>query len=91
MNDYEEKIIFEAIKEELKKFRNNSLYRCPDCGKIIEWDDTDYNPEESSYTCPRCGSTYDENDLEALSVYDIIEEMFLAFKEKNDEIDFDKH
>jgi len=85
MNEFEEKIIFEAIKEELKKFRNNSLYRCPDCEKIIEWDDTNYNPEEGTYTCPKCKTTYNESELEALSMYDIIEEMFLAFKEKYDE------
>ena len=50
MNEFEEKVVYEAIKDELKKFRNNSLYRCPHCEKIIEWNDANYNPEESTFT-----------------------------------------
>ena len=85
MNEFEEKVVYEAIKDELKKFRNNSLYRCPSCGKIIEWCDENYNPEESAYTCPKCKDTFEESDLESLSMFEILEEMFIAFKEKYDE------
>lgn len=52
MNEFEEKVVYEAIKDELKKFRNNSLYRCPNCETIVEWNDVDYNPEESSLHLP---------------------------------------
>jgi len=85
MNEFEEKVVYEAIKDELKKFRNNSLYRCPHCEKIIEWNDANYNPEESTYTCQKCKDTFEESALEALSMFEILEEMFIAFKEKYDE------
>lgn len=85
MNEFEEEVIFNAIKNELKNFRNNNLYRCSCCEKIIEWDDANYNPEEETYTCQKCKHTLNESELEALSIYELIEEMFLAFKEKYDE------
>ena len=85
MNEFEEKVVYEAIKVELKKFRNNSLYRCPNCETIVEWNDANYNPEESTYTCPKCKDTFEESYLESLSMFEILEEMFIAFKEKFDE------
>ena len=72
-------------KDELKKFRNSNLYKCSYGEKFIEWDDANYNPEESAYSCQKCKHTFNENELEALSIFDIIEEMFIAFKEKYDE------
>ena len=85
MNEFEEEIVYETIKDELKKFRNSNLYKCPYCEKFIEWDDANYNPEESAYSCQKCKHIFNENELEALSIFDIIEEMFIAFKEKYNE------
>ena len=85
MNEFEEEILYETIKDELKKFRNSNLYKCSYCEKFIEWDDANYNPEESAYSCQKCKHTFNENELEALSIFDIIEEMFIAFKEKYNE------
>ena len=88
MNEFEEKVVYEAIKDELKNFRNNSLYRCPHCEKIIEWNDANYNPEESVYTCQKCNDAFEEYELEELSMFDFLEEMFLAFqRSKNNEQD----
>ena len=89
LNENEEKIILNGFREVLKHFTNNQLYRCPCCGKIIEWDDANYNPEDATYTCPKCGETFNEFTLQAISLYELIEEMFIAFKEKNDETDFE--
>lgn len=77
------KLCMKQLKMNLK--RNNSLYRCPHCEKIIEWNDANYNPEESTYICQKCKNTFEESELEALSMFEILEEMFIAFKEKYDE------
>ena len=76
MNEFEEKVVYAAIKDELKKFRNSSLYRCPHCEKIIEWNDANYNPEESIYTYQKRKNTFEKNESDALSVFIILEEMF---------------
>lgn len=83
--DFEEKIVFNQMIEELKDFKNEKLYRCPYCEKIIEWDDANYNPEENTFTCPLCNETYDETELECISIYDYIEEMYLTYKSINKE------
>ena len=35
MNEFEEEIVYETIKDELKKFRNSNLYKCSYCEKFI--------------------------------------------------------
>ena len=77
--------ILEEIKNDLQKFKHEDLKQCPYCSEVFEWDDVNYNPEESAYSCQKCKHTFNENELEALSIFDIIEEMFIAFKEKYDE------
>ena len=31
MNEFEEEILYETIKDELKKFRNSNFYKCSFC------------------------------------------------------------
>jgi predicted RNA-binding Zn-ribbon protein involved in translation (DUF1610 family) len=59
-----------TIAEEIESFCGNNKYRCPICGKILEWDDANYYPEESVYTCDACMSTFDEAQLEAIGIED---------------------
>ncbi len=82
MNDFEMNVLFEAIKSEMKRFKTDNLYRCPHCEKIIRWDDKNYYPEEGQYMCSKCGCLMDEDELQALSLYEVIDEMYLAFEEK---------
>ena len=83
MNEFEEEIVYETIKDELKKFRNSNLYKCSYCEKFIEWDDANYNPEESTYICPICRETFDEKELQSVSFIDYIEEVFSVYKGVN--------
>ena len=80
MNEFEEEILYETIKDELKKFRNSNLYKCSYCEKFIEWDDANYNPEESTYICHICRETFDEKELQSVSFIDYIEEVFAVYK-----------
>ena len=77
--EFEQKIVFNEILEDLKQFKNKNLYRCPYCDAMIEWDDVNYNPEESTYTCPKCSETFAEEELQNISMYDYIEEIYLTF------------
>ena len=80
MNEFEEEIVYETIKDELKKFRNSNLYKCSYCEKFIEWDDVNYNPEESTYICHICRETFDEKELQNVSFIDYVEEVFSVYK-----------
>ena len=48
--ELQEKISLNAIIEDLKKFKHKDLHQCPYCDETFEWNDVDYNPEESTYT-----------------------------------------
>lgn len=61
-----------SIVNEIEAYCDRRMYRCPDCGEILEWSDDDYDLEESAYTCPHCGKTFDEDELDALSLYDYL-------------------
>lgn len=61
-----------SIAENLEAYADGTVYRCPECGEVIRWDDSQYDDDNASYTCPHCGETFDESDLESLSVYDFI-------------------
>lgn len=84
--EIEQQVVFNSILEELKEFKNKNLYRCPYCKKIFEWNDVNYNPEDGTFTCPKCTTTYDETELENISMYDYIEEIYLTYKGVNNEI-----
>lgn len=84
--EIEQQFVFNSILEELKEFKNRNLYRCPYCEKIFEWNDVNYNPEDSIFTCPKCTTAYEETELENISMYDYIEEIYLTYKGVNNEI-----
>ena len=77
--------VINEILDDLKQFTSTKFYVCPYCDKHIEWDDADYYPEENLYICPKCRCEFNENELTELSAYDIFEEMYLNYKEKNNE------
>ena len=66
----------ENIAKDLEAYANASVYRCPKCEAIIEWDNENYNEENAKYTCPECDATFDESDLESLSLYDYFEDCY---------------
>lgn len=78
--EFKRNVLITEITNELCDFKNDNLYQCPNCEKIFEWDDVNYNPEESSYTCPKCRTTFNENGLQNVSVIDYIEEIYLTYK-----------
>ena len=84
--DFEQSILLNGLSNDLKTFESKKLYRCPYCEKIHEWDDVNYNPEDGTFTCPKCTTTYDETELENISMYDYIEEIYLTYKGVNNEI-----
>lgn len=71
------------LKDELQKYTGKNIHRCPLCEKKFEWDDCYYNPAENIYTCPFCLTDIDEKELLEVNVYDLFEEMFLAYKDRN--------
>ena len=83
MNELVENEVLLEIKEELETFVGKKTYRCPLCEKLFEWDDVNYNPAEQTYTCPKCLVEHDEHKLLEVNAYELIEEMFMAYKEKN--------
>jgi predicted RNA-binding Zn-ribbon protein involved in translation (DUF1610 family) len=62
-----------AIAERLEAVAEGTVYRCPECGEWITFDNEQYDDENASYTCQECGATFDECDLEAVSFYDYFE------------------
>src|SRR5574344_3118081 len=58
------------IALEIEHYTEDGWYKCPLCGGIIEWNDEFYDSNEGTYTCPHCEETFDENELEALSIYE---------------------
>ena len=81
MNEFEEKVVYEAIKDEFKSLETIVYTDVHTVKKIIEWNDANYNPEESTYNCQKCKDTFEESEFEALSMFEILEEMFIAFRE----------
>lgn len=61
------------IADKLEAIANCTMYKCPECGEWIQWNDDQYNDEEATYTCPECGATVEESDLESVSFYDYLE------------------
>ena len=71
------------IKEELEKYIGKNIYRCPLCEKTFEWDDYYYNPAENIYTCPICLNEADEKEYTDVNALELFEDMFLAYKDRN--------
>lgn len=62
-----------AIADKLEAIASGGLYKCPECGEWIEWNDNQYNDESACYTCSECGATFEESELETVSFYDYFE------------------
>ena len=77
--ELQEKITLNAIIEDLRKFEHKDLHQFPYCDETFEWNDADYNPEESPYTCPVCRQTFDKNELQNITFVDYIQETYLAY------------
>lgn len=58
------------IAEELEAHTNGTVYRCPDCGEILELPDD----VGDKYKCPHCGTVSEVDELEQLSVWDYLED-----------------
>lgn len=71
------------LKDELQKYVGKNIHRYPLCEKIFKWKDYSYDPANNIYTCPFCLTDIDEKELLEVNVYDLFEEMFLAYKDKN--------
>lgn len=66
----------ERIAKELDNIAERNYYRCPHCGKVIEWDDDQYNDGDAVYTCPECGETFKENALEPYTLWDYFDDVY---------------
>lgn len=62
------------IALDLEAYADGRVYRCPECGEAIEWNNDNYNSEGANYTCSECGAVVEECELEALSLYDFFED-----------------
>lgn len=79
MNSKEKEIVLNEIIKTFQEFKHKSLVRCPNCEKVIEWQDANYNPAESIYTCPKCLHEINEYEFEQISIVDYLEEIYLAY------------
>lgn len=73
--DCENRAHCQRIAKEIESYAAGNVYRCPECGETIQWQNKQYNIDDSTYTCPCCNSEFDESDLEALSLYDYFEDV----------------
>ena len=89
-NEIEKKQIFNQVADDLKKYIGKDTIQCPNCLKIFEWDNANYNPEERTYTCPHCLNCSDEDEFGHFSMYDYIQEIYQNYKEKYNEINSTK-
>ena len=82
-DDFEQSIILNQIIEEMKQFKNEKILRCPNCQKILEWDDGNFNPEDNTFTCQHCRFTEDESTFERIDLCDYVTEIYLTFRGEN--------
>ena len=57
------------VAAEIESYVNGEFYYCPECGEVITFDD------ESTCTCQECNASFDESDLEVLSIYDYLDDV----------------
>ena len=46
------------IAEDLEAYASGEMYRCPECGEIITFNNDQLNNEEGLYTCQECNATF---------------------------------
>lgn len=67
------------IAEKLEAYAGGDMYKCPHCGEVHtmdEYEETEHENEygRTAYTCPNCGEEIEEDDLEAVGIYDFFED-----------------
>lgn len=62
-----------SIADQLELIADSSLYKCPECGEWIEWNNDQYDDENAVYTCQECGAAFDENELDSVGMWDYFE------------------
>lgn len=58
------------IALEVEAYANGNVYKCPDCGEILNLEDHD----GEKYKCPDCGEIHDVDDLEQLGIWDCMDD-----------------
>ena len=64
------------IAEEIEKLVDGHYYRCPECGEIINLDDTEYNEDTNTYPCPECKKDMADENLEPYSLYEYFDDVY---------------
>ena len=65
-----------SVAEAIEKVTDGSMYRCPECGEVIEWSDADALADTREYHCPRCGCVFPEDELEPYGIYDHFNDVY---------------
>lgn len=71
------------FESELKKYVGKNIYRCPLCEKTFEWDKQYYKAKENIYICPCCLTEINKEQLLDVNASELFEDMFLAYKKRN--------
>lgn len=69
--DRENRETCKRIAEEVEAYANGNVYKCPECGELINLEDHDGD----KYKCPGCGEIHDVDDLEQLGVWDYMDDV----------------
>lgn len=64
------------IAMDLEAYASSEMYRCPECGEAITFDNEQFNGEAGTYTCQECDATFEEHELEILSLYDYFDDCY---------------
>lgn len=69
------------IAEEVEAYASGEAYKCPHCGEVhlmsaYEANEHENEDGETVYTCPNCEREIEENDLEAVSLYDYFNDIY---------------
>ena len=67
------------IARELDEIAAGDVYKCPHCGELHsmkDFEDSEHENEDgiTCYTCPECGEEIEESDLEAVTMYDYLDD-----------------
>ena len=60
------------IAQEAEAYAGGEVYRCPDCGEVLRLPDD----VGDKYRCPGCGTVSDVDDLEQLSMWDFLTDVY---------------